>query len=107
MSEELIDAARAVWIKAVFDYGGESIPGEGEERATRVIADHIADRITALIAAGDRLAGFAGHDDQCQIMTHGVWSDEVPCTCGYGAAWQAWACMFVRLHRRPESMAGD
>lgn len=44
----------------------------------------------ALIEAGDRLAGFAGHDDGCQIVTHGVWSDPIPCSCGYTEAWKKW-----------------
>ena len=50
----------------------------------------LVERDEALIAAGDRLAGFAGHDDTCQIITHGVWSDPSPCTCGYTEAWRAW-----------------
>jgi hypothetical protein len=45
---------------------------------------------SALIAAGDALMEFAGHDDECQIMTHGVWSDPIPCDCGYTAAVAAW-----------------
>lgn len=56
-----------------------------------------ADRIEELDAqvqrlreAGDNLSGYAGHDDNCQIVTHGVWSDPTPCTCGYEAAWKAW-----------------
>lgn len=44
----------------------------------------------ALIAAGDRLSGFAVHDDDCQIVTDGVWSDPIPCTCGFTEAWRAW-----------------
>ena len=39
-------------------------------------------RITALIAAGDKLAGFAGHDK---------WSCDVRgCSCGYTDAWKKW-----------------
>lgn len=60
-------AARAVWIKAAFEYGGQSIPGEGEERAARVIADYVADHIAAeridaarmaLEAAAERCADY-------------------------------------------------
>ena len=29
-----------------------------------------------------KLAEYASHRDDCQIMTHGVWSDPIPCTCG-------------------------
>jgi len=47
---ELIDAARQVWIKAVSDYGGESILGEGEERAAQVIADYVIGTHAALSA---------------------------------------------------------
>ncbi len=48
-----------------------------------------ADRITALIAAGDRLAGFAGHDHQCfERNPNGV---HLPrCTCGFTDALKAW-----------------
>lgn len=49
-----------------------------------------ADRIAALIEAGDRLNELACHQDDCQIVTHGVWSDPIPCTCGYTEAWKKW-----------------
>lgn len=52
VTDEDRKAARAVWIQAAFDYGGQSIPGEGEERAARVIADFIADTRQAAYAAG-------------------------------------------------------
>jgi hypothetical protein len=48
------------------------------------------DRITALIAAGDKLNELACHQDDCEIVTHGVWSDPIPCTCGYTDAWKKW-----------------
>jgi hypothetical protein len=41
-------------------------------------------------AAGDRLNGVACHTDDCEIVKHGVWSDPIPCTCGYTEAWKAW-----------------
>ena len=90
MSDDLINAARLIWREAAFEYGGQSIPGEGEERAARVFADFVSDRITALIAAGDKLNELACHQDDCEIVTHGVWSDPIPCTCGYTDAWKAW-----------------
>lgn len=52
VTDEDRKAARAVWIQAAFDYGGQSIPGEGEERAARVIADFIADTRQSAYAAG-------------------------------------------------------
>ena len=52
VTDEDRKAARAVWIQAAFDYGGQSIPGEGEERAARVIADFIADTRQAAYVAG-------------------------------------------------------
>ena len=58
----------------------------------------LADRIEALTAenerlraAGAKLNNHACHDDDCQIVTHGVWSDPIPCTCGYEDAWKAWS----------------
>jgi hypothetical protein len=44
----------------------------------------------ALIEAGDRLNELACHQDDCQIVTHGVWSDPIPCSCGYTEAWKKW-----------------
>lgn len=29
-----------------------------------------------------KLPTYVGHNDTCEIMTHGVWSDPIPCTCG-------------------------
>ena len=42
-----------------------------------------------LRVAAQRLGTYSAHDDDCRIMTHGVWSDPIPCTCGYTDAWQA------------------
>lgn len=33
----------------------------------------------------ERLTAYAGHLATCDIMTHGVWSDPIPCTCGLSA----------------------
>jgi len=66
----------------------------------RVEAGLAADRIEAQAAeierlhkAGTKLAGYAGHDDGCEIMLKGVWGDNTPCTCGYEDAWKAWAAL--------------
>lgn len=50
-----------------------------------MVADEAADRIEALIAAGDKLAGFATCDNDVCFSGHGK-----PCNCGYEAAEQAW-----------------
>jgi hypothetical protein len=52
-----------------------------------------AAEIERLRKAGTNLAGYAGHDDNCEIMLKGVWSDPIPCTCGYEDAWKAWAAL--------------
>jgi hypothetical protein len=39
----------------------------------------------ALIAAGDRLAGFAAHDSECALGLRGP-----ACSCGYTDALKAW-----------------
>lgn len=49
-----------------------------------------SDKLAALQTAAEKLAGYAGHDDDCQIMNHGVWTDSIPCTCGYTDAWWAY-----------------
>jgi len=54
--------------------------------ATEIIREKNA-RIAALIAAGDKLAKFAGHDDGYQVSCDLL---EKPCNCGYGEAWKAW-----------------
>ena len=69
--------------------GGARGIGEG------IVRRYVAEGARCVIAdidieAGDRLAMFAGHDDGCQIMTHGVWSDPTPCTCGYTTIINAW-----------------
>jgi hypothetical protein len=56
---------------------------DGSHRSTKAHRS----RIEALIAAGDRLAAYAGHGDDCGS---GVWTDPVPCDCGYTEAWKAW-----------------
>jgi hypothetical protein len=57
------------------------------DAATAVIA---ADRaglvaeIERLRAITSKLADYAGHDEDCQIMTWRIGSDDpIPCTCGY------------------------
>jgi hypothetical protein len=58
--------------------------------------DDAADRIEAQAAeierlrkAGTKMSGYAGHDDDCEIMLKGVWGDKTPCDCGYEDAWKA------------------
>lgn len=58
------------------------------------------DRIEALTAENERLlktaqwlGEYSSHENDCRIMTHGVWSDPIPCTCGYTDAWQALAAL--------------
>jgi hypothetical protein len=52
-----------------------------------------AKEIERLRKAGQKLNDYACHDDDCQIVTHGVWSDPIPCDCGYEDAWKAWATL--------------
>jgi len=49
--------------------------------------------IERLLQIAQRLGTYSAHDDDCRIMTHGVWSDPIPCTCGYTDAWQALAAL--------------
>ena len=48
-----------------------------------------AAEIERLRKAGTKMAGYAGHDDDCEIMLKGVWGDNTPCDCGYEDAWKA------------------
>lgn len=48
-----------------------------------------AAEIERLRKAGAKMSGYAGHDDDCQIMMKGVWGDNTPCDCGYEDAWKA------------------
>jgi hypothetical protein len=48
-----------------------------------------AAEIGRLRKAGTKLSGYAGHDDNCEIMLKGVWGDKTPCDCGYEDAWKA------------------
>lgn len=50
-----------------------------------------AAEIERLREAGEKLNNHACHDDDCQIVTHGIWSDPIPCTCGYEDAWKLWS----------------
>jgi len=49
-------------------------------------ADVLRDRIAALIAAGDKLAGFDQHDEFCGVNAYAP----KPCDCGYTEAWKQW-----------------
>ncbi len=46
-----------------------------------------ADRLTAMKAAGDALAGFVSHEPDCPANN---WIRQVPCTCGLTAALKQW-----------------
>lgn len=59
------------------------------ERAERQCEELMAEN-ERLRDRGIRLASYAGHDDDCQIMVVGVLGDPIPCTCGYTEAWQTW-----------------
>lgn len=43
--------------------------------------------IERLRGAGTKLAGFAGHDSECEDVT-GAYPGS--CSCGYSRAWKAW-----------------
>lgn len=48
-----------------------------------------SDRLTAMKAAGDGLAGFAGHTDDCREVL-AAWGYVEACSCGYTEAWKQW-----------------
>jgi len=75
---------------------------EHKNTITALEAELAAERakVERLIEAGRKLNNHACHDDDCQIVTHGVWSDPIPCTCGYENAWKSWAAALA-------SMGGD
>lgn len=75
MGEELIKRLRAEEHWAI-------------ERSEAELKREAADRITALIEAGDRLAELGWHYDGCQI--HGRRYVRPRCTCGYTEAVKAW-----------------
>jgi hypothetical protein len=67
-------------------------PRPAPDRDCHYAADRIeaqAAEIERLRKAGTKMAGYAGHDDDCQIMLRGVWGDKTPCDCGYEDAWKA------------------
>jgi hypothetical protein len=49
--------------------------------------------VERLRKVGTKLADYAGHDDDCEIMLEGVWDDKTPCDCGYEDAWKAWSAL--------------
>lgn len=51
---------------------------------------HPLDKLAALQAHADALARYGEHTSTCDIMTHGVWSDPTPCTCGWGATFRSY-----------------
>lgn len=83
MSEELVQRLRS-------EHGTLAELIEASLKAADTIEAQAAE-IERLCEAGQKLNDHACHDDDCQIVTHGVWSDPIPCTCGYEDAWKAWS----------------
>jgi hypothetical protein len=78
---------------AKLDRGALEMVQAVREQATTDRIEAQAAEIERLREAGTKLSGYAGHDDNCEIMLKGVWSDPIPCTCGYEDAWKAWAAL--------------
>ncbi len=78
----LIKRLRATSSSMTGDYDGEH-----DDWAQQI--DEAADRITAMKAAGDGLAGFAGHTDDCRAVL-AAWGEIEACSCGYTDAWKQW-----------------
>jgi len=57
--------------------------------AAACVETEAADRLTAMKAAGDGLAGFAGHKDDCHEVL-AAWGEVEACSCGYTEAWKQW-----------------
>lgn len=92
MSEELKPVAWALYYphnpehnEVEFAYTGREPLTEADKMAGwEATPLYSADRITALIAAGDRLAGFVDHYNECD------WADRERCECGLTEALEAW-----------------
>lgn len=85
--EETRAAAIAAWNRRAPD---AALIAENEHilagsRDNKLHFDVLKADYDALIAAGDRLAWFAGHDDGCALGLHGP-----ACSCGYTEAWKKW-----------------
>ena len=67
--------------------------GEAADRIEALSLENqeLRSEIARLREAGAKLNNHACHDDDCQIVTHGIWSDPIPCTCGYEDAWKLWS----------------
>lgn len=61
---------------------------EDDQAWARERWNEAADRIAALIAAGDKLAGFDGHWHGCRKFDPAEY--DPPCSCGYVEAVKAW-----------------
>jgi len=75
-------------LKAVRDDDGEMLTiawMDGSHRSTKA---HRA-TLATLQARGDRLAGYAGHRDDCEAVQT-PWSDPGACTCGFTEALTEW-----------------
>jgi hypothetical protein len=74
---------------AKLDRGALEMVQAVREQATNDRIEAQAAEIERLRKAGTKLSGYAGHDDDCEIMLKGVWGDKTPCDCGYEDAWKA------------------
>lgn len=59
----------------------------GHIEAMKAVIRAKDEEIERLREAGDKLAGYAGHDAQCEDVT-GAYPGS--CSCGYTRAWKAW-----------------
>jgi hypothetical protein len=83
MSEELVKRLRKLH-DTIEEMEPFSIPQLAE--AADAIEVQAAE-IERLQEAGTKLAGFAGHDSECEDVT-GAYPGS--CSCGYSRAWKAW-----------------
>lgn len=75
MTDELVKRLRYTYEHGIF---------VAAENGMLAGADEAADRIEALIEAGDRLAGFGDHYNECD------WADRERCECGLTEALNTW-----------------
>lgn len=81
--QDLLERIEAIIANAWDDDEHETL-SEARDRIEAQAAE-----IERLRKAGAKMSGYAGHDDDCQIMMKGVWGDKTPCDCGYEDAWKA------------------
>lgn len=71
-------------------YGDENTDPDMATIAYLAGAKDARDKLAALQAHADALAGYGEHTSTCDIMTHSVWFDPTPCTCGWGATFRSY-----------------